>query len=412
MKWSAVYVLACACALAVGGCAETRGPTLEEGIRVFLGNDLETAGPILARVAGRQPGNPDAHAWYAECLRRQGDFNRAYDEARAALAVDPDHGFAHTVLGDLYSPRLSSWERVDADSAWSHFLEAVEADPDDGNAWSSVWIHSMRRGDADTEHRAAAAMIQSGFLTPSLLAYNRWQLEHLPPNAILITNGDMDTYPSVALQETEGLREDVAVINISLLNLPWYVRNRSRKYGIPLPYTDYELDRLAPYRNIDGGIVTESHRIVAGWLEMQRRGELDRPLCAALTLSRFDFTKDSVGRRTFCGAYYEYMPRSTPEIADIGRVERSLSAIRVADFEGPFASSIDRSPIRRTGSDKIARNITASMLRYAEILVPRGRLDEAREVLEDAEYFDSRIRAGGAFEAEFEALREAAGTTI
>ncbi len=412
MKWYVVLAIACACALAAGGCSETRSPTLDESVQVFLGNDLETAGPMLARVAGREPGNPDAHAWYAEYLRRQRNFDRAYEEAQAALAVDADHGFAHTVLGDLYSPRLSSWERVNADSAWSHFLRAVESDPDDGNAWSSVWIHSMRRGDAETERRAAAAMIQSGFLTPSLLAYNRWQLEHLPPDAILITNGDMDTYPSVALQEVEGLRTDVAVINISLLNLQWYVRNRARKYGIPLPYTDDELDRLRPYKNIDGEIVNESHQIIAGWLDMQRRGELDRPLCAALTLSRFDFTEDAVGRRTFCGSYYEYKPRSTPEIADIGRIRRSLSAIEVADFEGPLASTIDRSPVRRAGSDRIASNITASMLRYVEILVQKGKLDEARGVLDDAEYFDSKIRAGGAFSAEFEALREAVGATI
>jgi tetratricopeptide (TPR) repeat protein len=412
MKWSVVFILACAFALAAGGCSDTRSPTLEESIQVFLENDLDTAGPMLARVAGREGNNPDAHAWHAECLRRQGDFDRAYKEANAALAIDPDHSFAHTVLGDLYSPRLGSWGQVDADSAWAHLLQAVRADPGDGNAWSSVWIHSMRRGDKEMEHRAAAAMIESSFLTPSLLAYNRWQLEHLPPNAMLITNGDMDTYPSVALQEMEGLREDVAVINVSLLNLPWYVRNRSRKYGIPLPYTDDELDRLRHYKNIDGEIVNESRQIIAGWLEMQKRGELDRPLCAAITLSRFDFTEDAIGRRIFCGSYYEFMPRSAPEIADIDRVERSLSTIRVDDLEGPFASTTDRSPVRRSSTDRVAQNITASMLRYVEILARKGMLDEARSVLEDAEYFDSRIRAGGAFEAKFETLREAVGTTI
>lgn len=407
-----VIPLLVAGALIAGGCSDRGAPTLEESVEVFLGNDLDQAEAMLARTTEREPDNPDARAWYAECLRRQGEYDRAREEADAALALDPDHSFAHTVIGDLLSPRLSSWERTDADGAWNHFLLAVEADPMDGNAWSSVWIHSMRRDDADMEHRSATAMIESGFLTPGLLAYNRWQLEHLPRNAILLTNGDMDTYPSVALQEKEGLREDVAVINLSLLNLPWYVRNRARKYGIPLPYTDAELDRLGHYRDIDGRLVKESHQIVAGWLDMQRRGELGRPLCAAVTLSMFDFTPDAIGRRVYCGSYYEYMRRPTIEIDDIAVIGHGLSQLRVVDFEGPLASATDRSPVRRSGTDEVAQNVTAAMLRYVELLLLEGSLDEAMEALAEAENFDSKIRAGGAYEAKFDSLREAVGATI
>lgn len=389
-----------------GGCSDTGSPTLDQSVQVFLSNDIETARSMLAGVASREPGNPDARAWYAECLRRHGDFDAAYREAAAALAARPDHGFAHTVIGDLLSPRLSSWERADADSAWSHFLKAVSADPDDGNAWSSVYIHSMRLGDAGFEHRAAVAMIESGFLTPSLLAYNRWQLENLPPNAILITNGDMDTYPAVALQEREGLREDVAVINRSLLNLPWYARSRAGKYGLPLPFPDDQLDRIEHYRDIDGQIVTASDRIIAGWIEMLGRGQLGRPLCAALTLSDYDFTEDSQEKLVFCGSYYEYMSRPLGHNDDILEIKRSLGSVRAEDFFGPFASDIDRSPVRRSGTDRLAQNVTASMLRYVRLLIREDEIDEAKKVLEEAERFDSGIRAGGNFEGEFESLRE------
>lgn len=395
-----------------GGCSDTGGPTLEEGVAVFLENNLDGAEPILAAAAEREPGNADARAWYAECLRRQGDPDDAYQEAAAALSVDPDHAFAHTVLGDLFSPRLSSWDRVDADSAWHHFLLAVEADRADGNAWSSVWILSMMRDDAELEHEAAVAMLDSGFLTPAALAYNRWQLEHLPPNAILLTNGDMDTYPTVALQEAEGIREDVAVINLSLLNLPWYARNRAGKYGIPLPVSDQELDRFEPYRNIDGDIVTRSGLIVAGWLEMQRVRDLGRPLCAAVTVSCFDFTRDAAGRMIYCGSYYEYVPRVPGRDADIDRVGNSLATVIPGDFEGAFASTIDRSPVRQSQTDRLARNITAAMLRHVDLLVREGRLEEAMDVLSEAERFDSGISAGGSFDARFDSLRESIGVTI
>jgi tetratricopeptide (TPR) repeat protein len=409
---SFLLLAALAIGLAAGGCSDSEGPTLEESVRVFLTGDLDAARPMLARAAGREPDNADARAWHAECLRRLGDFDKAYAEAAAALAVDPGHSFAHTVLGDLFSPRLGSWEKADADSAWVHFLLAVESDPNDGNAWSSLYIHSMRHNDWGIEHMARAGMVQSGFLTPSVLAYNRWQLVNLPPNAILLTNGDMDTYPAVALQETEGLREDVAVINRSLLNLPWYIRNRALVYSLDLPFSDDEIENLKPYRNIDGDLVTESDQIIAGWIEMQRLRELDRPLCAAVTLSRFDFTEDALDRLVYCGSYFEYVPRPPGYDADIGRVGRSLESLEAGDFEGPFASDIDRSPVRRTHTDNLAQNITAAMLRYARLLAEHGRLDEAREALERAERFDSRIRAGGAFEADFDSLREDLGAII
>ena len=388
-----------------GSCSESPHPSLEESVQVFLTNDLDTAGSMLARVVEHDPGNADARAWYAECLRRRQLFDEAHREGNAALAIEPGHSLAHTVLGDLFSPRLSSWARTDFDSAWAHLMAAVESDPAEAQAWTSVWIHSMRRGDADMERRAAGAMIESGFLTPALLAYNKWQLEHLPPNAILLTNGDMDTYPSVALQQKEGFRQDVAVINLSLLNLPWYARSRSKRYDIELPVTDDELDNLRAQMNSDGEIVTSAMQIVAGWLDMQRRGRLERPLCAALTVGKLGLIEGASDRRVLCGAYYELSPSKPAKDFDLERMEKSISTVPAAELYGPFASELDRSPVRRSGSDEIARNVTAVMLRYVPLLVQEGRLDDARQALDAAEQFDSKIKAGGAYEDAFTSLR-------
>ncbi len=110
-----------------------------------------------------------------------------------------------------------------------HLLEkATQLDPSYLDPWFSLAINYMDSGDMEKFDVALRHVLEGGAIADEIMDYNYNVITLLEKNAILITNGDNDTYPGWILTRILKYRPDIKIVNRSLLNADWYpqfVRN-------------------------------------------------------------------------------------------------------------------------------------------------------------------------------------------
>lgn len=341
--------------VAFAGCSGLKEAAFERGVDLYLSGEYDDALKLLEASTKLMADNPDAYAWYAECLIAKGHYQKAAEAAHKALELNPEHGFALAVLGRLFDPILNPWEKADSESAWFYLREAIRLDPGDGNAWLTIIPIAQMRGDEETEIRADTMLIALGFFTDAVLNYNRWVLTHLPVNAVLVAGGDLDTYPCLALQVRDGLRRDVAVLDLRLLGVDWYRYRMSRLYSINLEATlpgvnTPNLDDRGP------DSARSNWQMISDLIKMIDLGLLGRPLCVSRLLKE-SIPSEVLERLVFRGGYYELRDQKVSGPIHADQAHKSVPPLNLDLVSGSFVSDGDRSPERRAEAERLRRDL-------------------------------------------------------
>jgi hypothetical protein len=118
---------------------------------------------------------------------------------------------------------INVWDKGIYDKTQTEYMfKAMKMYPDRMDLISNYVNYYEINRDKENMKKYCSKWFSSNDFSPGILAYNYNVLNTLEDNAIIFTNGDNDTYPLWILQYAKGIKKEVSVFNVSLLQIESY----------------------------------------------------------------------------------------------------------------------------------------------------------------------------------------------
>jgi hypothetical protein len=171
----------------------------------------------------RHPASAVAHVQLARALRyaQTASGDELNQLIRSAYELDPDCPEALDAVADTGLHSSTSIAPT-LEEAYRLGQRAIELAPEWPTPHFNLWSLAVVLGREDDARAHVRAMFEKGGFSSPLIDFAHNLLASTDRDAIIFTNGDNDTYPTLAAQIVHGARTDVLIVNLSLLNREEY----------------------------------------------------------------------------------------------------------------------------------------------------------------------------------------------
>jgi tetratricopeptide (TPR) repeat protein len=214
-------------------CAPSKSALLTEGKQLFWSGDYKGAGKKIDQAIAQNPADAEAHYFLGYLHQRENpatpipdltweSTDRVSREFELVLKLEPDY------TGEIIC--LAPREKIMSE-------------------WSALALASLYAGNGAKARIAFEEAKKRGGTIPEIEEFMKNMLLSCPPDAVLITGGDMDTFFPLYFQVMEGLRTDVTILNISLCQTPWFLKMITKnlpwqKQPLSLPFSEKDLKNI------------------------------------------------------------------------------------------------------------------------------------------------------------------------